>query len=369
MIFIIKSGDSTFHVTGTLSLLQLYSPLFAGITDENPVTIVTPIVDVSIYQKAWNHMHCRRGDYDISYTPITPLESKVTITLSSASPLIDVDALLKAFQVNREKDAYNNAKCCIMTIDAFKHIVGVGSANAMQLYNEGYRNLDDLKEAMLSDQQRIGLKWYADLQKRIPRAEIDRYREIFTERLKGVKIDVTGSYRRGLTESGDIDLLVCSSIFDIKTVVDGASKETPDTKAVAAPVASTTPGTPVTKITMMTVTKILKDIIVDVLSSGPKKFMCISKLPSFPARRFDIRVCTKEEWWYSLLYNTGPAKCNIMMRNRASMLGYHLNEYEMKDREKKSIIVNSEEEIFTTLGLVYLTPVQRSDAKKLERIK
>lgn len=46
----------------------------------------------------------------------------------------------------------------------------------MKLYEKGYRTLDDLKnEESLTNSQRLGLKYFDDIKKRIPRHEVSPY--------------------------------------------------------------------------------------------------------------------------------------------------------------------------------------------------
>ena len=65
------------------------------------------------------------------------------------------------------------------------------------------------------------LKYYSDLEKRIPRSEMDSWNEFFTVILnltiksiknkpKGIKMQLVGSYRREAESSGDIDILLTS---------------------------------------------------------------------------------------------------------------------------------------------------------------
>lgn len=46
----------------------------------------------------------------------------------------------------------------------------------MKLYEKGHRTLDDLKnEEPLTNSQRLGLKYFDDIKKRIPRHEVSPY--------------------------------------------------------------------------------------------------------------------------------------------------------------------------------------------------
>lgn len=85
----------------------------------------------------------------------------------------------------------------------------------MQLYEQGYRTLDDLRGAapgVLNSSQRVALQYFDDLQARIPRAEVHAIELIVTERatklLPGSVGVCCGSYRRGKHTSGDVDILI-----------------------------------------------------------------------------------------------------------------------------------------------------------------
>lgn len=55
----------------------------------------------------------------------------------------------------------------------FGEVWGIGHATALKLYEKGHRTLDDLKhDDSLSTVQKIGLKYFDDIKKRIPRHEV-----------------------------------------------------------------------------------------------------------------------------------------------------------------------------------------------------
>ena len=103
-------------------------------------------------------------------------------------------------------------------------IWGVGVKTAAQLVLWGVRDVDGLKadkEIMetLNPQQRVGVARYYDLIEKMSRDEVE---EIAGEVKKAVrkicrwevKIVVCGSYRRGKSESGDVDILLLPSSKD-----------------------------------------------------------------------------------------------------------------------------------------------------------
>lgn len=165
-------------------------------------------------------------------------------------------------------------------IKLFRSVFDIGQVSAKRLYDQGYRTLEDLQRATLTRNQGIGLKYHAQIIQRIPRAEMDLYREYVVDRLGPTSI-LVGSYRRGAAESRDIDILV---------------RSLPITEAV----------------------KLIQPIIVETLGEGLRKFMGLVQLPGQSVvRRLDIRTFQPSEYAYGLLYNTGPFEFNVLCRRRA----------------------------------------------------
>jgi DNA polymerase beta len=110
----------------------------------------------------------------------------------------------------------------------FSSILGAGEKTAEKWWNSGMRSFEDLQKNkhLLTHQQKIGLKYYNDLQKRIPREYIDTFqvmiRYILAKEigLDNYKMQVAGSYRRGNSNSGDIDILITSKKTTLRKIVD-----------------------------------------------------------------------------------------------------------------------------------------------------
>lgn len=95
----------------------------------------------------------------------------------------------------------------------FLGIYGVGKSTADKWIAQGFRTLDDLlQRAKVTDNQRMGIEHYEDLNTRIPREEVTKLGEYV--KAEAAKIDQTvhlligGSYRRGADTSGDIDFII-----------------------------------------------------------------------------------------------------------------------------------------------------------------
>ncbi|KAF9156968.1 hypothetical protein BG015_009341 [Linnemannia schmuckeri] len=245
----------------------------------------------------------------------------------------------------------------------FRSVYGVGSEMATAWYNDGLRTLDDVRALPnLTKNQISGLKFYDDLLVRIPRSEVEQIGkvvEMAAHKLHPeIQSQVTGSYRRGKPDCGDIDIVVARPNID-----NGGEL-------------------------FMIMDHILKDLInqgflVDHLSlpawednyaTRPKhfKYMGICKLPGENQihRHIDILVVPWMHLGAVLLYFTGNDICNRSMRLLASNRGMRLSDKGLfdnvmrgKNRKKVNegrwVAGRTEREIFDYLKIKYLEPYER----------
>ena len=215
---------------------------------------------------------------------------------------------------NKEDDEYTK------TINLFKSVYSLGNIKAIELYNLGYRNLEDIPFNLLSKSQQIGIKYYNDINKKIPRKEIDEIYEILNKLVKDIII--CGSYRRGLNYSGDIDIIVIGE--DNYNLL------------------------------------LTSDIFKETIIKGKKKYRGLLKIHSY-FRRVDIEVVTNAEYPFAILYFTGSKNFNILCRKRAKELNYKLNEKELINiKNNKKIYCKTEKDIFNKLNIEYLEPFDRN---------
>lgn len=235
-------------------------------------------------------------------------------------------------------------------MDELEESYGIGKKTAYTLFKEhNIKSMDELikkvksGKIVLSDVAMKGLKFYGKITTKIPRSYIDSAREVLLDTL--FKIDpelfgaICGSYRRMKEESGDIDLIIIHPKIRTKAQL----KVNPYFK---------------------TIIKTLKHngFIIESLTGDDveSKFMGIFEFKGVIGR-IDIRFIPYESFYFAYLYFTGGVDLNRDMRLIASTHGYKLNEYGLyKNGSSKSVIVESEKEIFDILGLNYLQPKDRS---------
>lgn len=242
---------------------------------------------------------------------------------------------------------------CNNYLDNLLLITGVGLVRAKKWLELGIKDINDVKEYIANKKINsthhidIGIKYYEDFQQKIPRSEINNMKDIIDSVIKKIDnsllYEICGSYRRESAFSGDIDILITSSIPLIPSILSISSN----------------------KILQKIVKELTKiNFITDNLTSkGETKFMGVCKLNSTSlGRRIDIRFVDYNFYYTSLIYFTGSKEFNIYIRNKALEQNYSLNEYSLtnlNDNTHKSL--SSEKEIFDILNIPYLTPLERGN--------
>jgi len=212
---------------------------------------------------------------------------------------------------------------------------GIGAVKANELVKKhGITTVEQLADHkdLLNDVQLKGLKYHGDLQKRIPRDEMDKHLAYLKKHIS-TDFEIAGSYRRGAADSGDIDMIMREC--DISpSCYEQAVRDLTKSK-----------------------------YIVDILAYGDHKFMGICKLPRHKTfRRIDIMIMDATRYPFALLYFTGSQDHNIWMRNKALGQGYSLNEYGLSKGKKLVDMkdsIKTENDIYKFLKLEYIEPINR----------
>lgn len=253
----------------------------------------------------------------------------------------------------------------IVLYDELLSIHGIGAVKARELIEkEHVVSIADLQEKVkknpdiLTKASRIGLEHYYDFQKRIPREEMEIHDEILQDNLpKNLICEIVGSYRRGLSNSGDVDVLVTSKNYN------------PDSERNELSELRVNEFTPKEISEFHNYIARLKEFgyITNILSLGKNKCLAVCKVDSI-YRRIDLLLTPDNEFAYAKLYFTGSKEFNVAMRSYALKLGWSLNEHTL---QRISAIgpspgfMEDEKDIFDFLHLKYVEPEDRKDGRNI----
>lgn len=243
----------------------------------------------------------------------------------------------------------------VQTIETFKYdplnaltkVFGIGPKKARDFIKDGIDTIDKLKKhpEKLTAAQKVGVEFYDDIQKKIPRDEIELYKETFVNILKrnnipeGTHFEIVGSYRRGAPMSGDIDIIITNTnnnLLSFEEILNVLIKQ---------------------------------NVITHVLSRGRSKSLTLARLPDHPSRRIDLLYSPPDEYAFAILYFTGSKAFNTMQRQKAVDLGYTLNEHGIhhfnkgEKGDKVDRHFSTEKDIFDFLGMEYKEPHERKEGR------
>lgn len=255
-----------------------------------------------------------------------------------------IKEIIETGELKSAEEIKNDPK--LKVIEEFMKIYGVGPVKAKDLYEKnGFTSIEELKisgDKYLNEKQKIGLKYYEDINERIPRKEMIKHQKYISKIVNKINSNIVstlvGSFRRNKPDSGDIDVLISYNNNDM-SYKDAEE----DFKKI--------------------IDKMIEDkYIIEVLAIGKKKCMGICVLDKCKFRRLDLLLTKAEEYPYALLYFTGSDKFNIEMRKKALELGYSLNEHGLTSSLKKKIQIpdiKTEEDVFNFLQMKYIEPNKR----------
>ncbi|KDQ56029.1 hypothetical protein JAAARDRAFT_79538 [Jaapia argillacea MUCL 33604] len=243
----------------------------------------------------------------------------------------------------------------------FQGIYGVGQHTAFMWYASGCRTLEDVKARKggikVSPTQEIGIKFYDDINSRMPRSEADEIynmiKPIALQLDPKLFVEIMGSFRRGKADCGDIDILITRPTEDGKThagIIFRLLRELHRRKIITED---------------LSLPEDLDDL--EAIYRGLCRKDATSK-----RRRIDFLTVPWKSRGAALLYYTGDDIFNRSIRLKANAMGYSLNQRGLfsgvvrnpSDRRQKvhsgSIIASeTEEEIFRILGVPWQEPHER----------
>lgn len=217
----------------------------------------------------------------------------------------------------------------------FKDILGVGPETIHQWVKQKITTRDELRKRVaagfkISDMQRVGLTYIDNILFKIPRIVVFNTASAIIKSAGSSPSDavICGSYRRGRSYSGDIDIVFCGHDDQFTNIVKNIKN---DSRFLAK------------------------------ISGGKEKFSFYYKaLWDDPKStiRVDIERASLEELAAAIMYFTGSKEFNIKMRGIAKAAGMKLNQHGLF-KENKKLNTMTEEDIFKKLKLQYVRPEHR----------
>lgn len=255
-------------------------------------------------------------------------------------------------------------------------IHGIGRGLAEQLYRDGCGTIEQARESKrISEASRICIDLREELCQNIPRIEAEQYaakvREILTSTVcRSLRVEIAGSYCRGVKELGDIDLLIH----------DDAQEDDGSGPLILPQILTRLKACGLVTHTLSTSNQGGHRGGSAPVFRNPRRSECccvIGRLDSAsPHRRIDIRVYHKSEIAFARLHFSSGRDFNRALRAHANNMGLSLSEHGLCRinvlpsehakalgrkivQQGSPIHCRSEQEIFDKLGVPYYPPERR----------
>ncbi|GLH06516.1 Uncharacterized protein GBIM_12007 [Gryllus bimaculatus] len=281
---------------------------------------------------------------------IKSYEEALSIKGISERMATKIGEIIETGDLRKTAELIGNEKMKI--VDLFTQIWGVGPATADSWFRQGHRTLEDVKtRCSLNRMQQIGVKYFDDFQKPIPRHEVEEICAKVTQVAQSIdsriKTEICGSYRRGKLLCGDVDIVVFEHNENHSHLMQKLLKT-------------------------LTSSKFISDEFASLEASRHHKFLGICKMPGQDSvfRRLDIFIAPFKEYAPAMIHYTGSATFNVAMRQYAIKKGMHLSEHGLYDKVVRNgnfvvtghpLLTPSEESIFHLLGVPYKKPEDREN--------
>lgn len=227
-------------------------------------------------------------------------------------------------------------------LKSLRQIHGVGKVKARQLYFEqGCENIDCVRSLVeegtykFTDAQLLGIEHFEDINMKMNRKTMEKILRRVKNYLQkdgheALKSQITGSYRRGTTQSKDVDIMISP----------GSGKTQMSNVALS----------------FKSFLENKKDV--KMLAGGPKQIFILISVDKV-WRRVDLFFVPKEEYVAALASHTGSRKTNIRLRQKALDKGWVLNEKYLTMGDGERANLETEEDLYALLEEPYQEPEDR----------
>jgi DNA polymerase beta len=328
------------HVNLNEQLTDILTQL--GVNEKNSGNIVK----ANAYVKAVNSikLHPKRLESGAEAQRLDGVGKKIALK---------IDEIIATGQLAKLESAKVDPKQ--VALNTLTAVHGVGPVTAKTWFAQGITTIDALQRAVadgsvkLTHEQTLGLRYLDAFAVKIPRAEMDQHAALI--RATAARVDATlrceivGSYRRGVAQSGDVDVLLMHESY-------GRAEHQ-------------------SKLKSPFVKRLVEELeraayITDTLNHGASKFSGVVHLGADGApRKIDIKIFPKEAYPFALLHFTGSGEMNRQMRavalgKRLTLSEHGLQAVGQTGEKGDWIDLPDERAIFELLGVAFLQPNERS---------
>ncbi|KAG2203638.1 hypothetical protein INT47_011732 [Mucor saturninus] len=251
------------------------------------------------------------------------------------------------------------------TISLFNQVFGVGAVTANIWWKMGYRTLQEvLDKEKLSPVVRLGIMLLPDFSQLMSPEDVKQIANIIRNQLQAIDNDIiiipVGGYRRGKTKNGDLDLLISSHHVPINGLLDKVVNVLVQSGYIKHKLWKSTDNNNSKQQKKLHGTSGSRQIFDDF-----EKCFCAVLQPSTGIhRQVDLIVVPPKELPMAILGWTGSRQFERSLREYAKKeksmtVNSHSIHHDINGLRKK-IVVKSEEEAFSILGIPYLHPEMRN---------
>lgn len=281
---------------------------------------------------------------NIKFAPIPILSYDQALKISGVGKGIaaNINEILKHGKLKTQEERVESSLKHQIAIESFTKVWGVNQKIANEWYSYGIHELSDLKkgEIKLTEQQKVGLKYYYDLLEPIPREEVEETSNEITRILKkeidkSITTCICGSYRSGISEIDEIVMVITRKD---NTKPRGTMREIYDV---------------LKKNKIIVTAPIVKaDTLACIIRSPNSINFSKVHIHFIPHKIFGVRV----------LWCTGPKSYIKQLQDKALLSGFKLTSKGLFDTSGDNVTIvetPNEKSVFEKLGIEYVEPKDR----------